>query len=63
MGSWVFTCLKSAMKKGGGVSNLSTFRFPPSTDKLLGDWPVNRQGAPNCSMRFPVLNEVGHGDV
>jgi hypothetical protein len=34
----------------------TVFPFPPSTDKLLGDWHVNRQGAPNFSVRFPNLN-------
>ncbi len=36
----------------------NVFPFPLSTDKLLGDFRVNRRCAPNCSVRFPCF-EVG----
>ncbi len=39
------------------------FSFPPSTVKLLGDFHVNRRCSPNCSVRFPLLNQAGDGDV
>ncbi len=39
------------------------FLFLYSRDKIFGDWHVNRQGAANCSVRFPVLNPAGDGDV
>ncbi len=35
---------------------VNVFPFPPRTDKLLGDWHVIRQGAPNYSVRFSFCN-------
>jgi hypothetical protein len=33
-----------------------------STEKLFADWHVNRQGATNCLVCFPVLNKPEDGD-
>ncbi len=30
--------------------------FPPSTDKLFGDWHVNRQGSPNRFLLLIIAN-------
>jgi hypothetical protein len=39
---------------------LKVFPYPPSTDKLLSDFHVNRQGAPNYSVHFPFYDIFVH---
>jgi hypothetical protein len=38
------------------LSTYLIFPLPPRIDKVLGNWHVTRQVAPNCSVGFPVLN-------
>ncbi len=42
---------------------LSTYSIFSAKYTLFGNWHVNRQGAPNCSVRFPVLNKAGVGET
>jgi hypothetical protein len=38
------------------VVSSTYFLFLQKNRQLLCDWHVNRQGAPNCSVRFPILS-------
>jgi hypothetical protein len=35
---------------------VAVFPFSAKYRQILGDWHVSRQGAPNCSVRFPILS-------